>query len=803
MRVVLAEKPSVARDLASYLKAHSRRDGYLEGGEYQVTWAFGHLVELKDPGDYDPALKRWSLESLPFVPEKFQLRLRGDDGARKQFAIIKGLFKKADSLICATDAGREGELIFRYIQSLAGATRKPAQRLWLSSLTPSAIANAFGSIRPLSDYDDLYAAAKCRSQADWVVGLNATRNYTVRHRSTHGSGNQPDSHRSGLLWSLGRVQTPVLAMIVRRDDEIRTFIAEPFWELLTKHRDVQFRFTGDRFDTEPEAEKLRKASAQFPLVINKVVGRSEKSLPPQLYDLTELQRDMNRRFGISAADTLSAAQSLYEAKLITYPRTDSRYLSKDMRKEVPKIFAQLQSFKPTEIGRLDLKQLPFNARIINDAKITDHHAIIPTGANPGSLSGHQQKVYDAVAIRLIAAFYPSCEKQVTTVDAAAGKIGFRARGVRVVVPGWTQLYPRKDKKSDEPQTLPDFRKGESGPHKPFVKSSQTSPPKHFSENTLLGAMDTAGKLVEEAELREALREKGLGTPATRAATIETLLRRKYIDRDKKNIVATNLGRYLIAIVQDRNLTSPELTGEWESKLKQIERGELSATSFMDEIADYTRAIIRNSDSLSIDSGIYGDCPRCGEKVIAGNKALGCSAWRKGCSFVLPPNYRETTLTMTNLRELLQLGVIREPITIDDGHPFLLAMAGSGKLVEVPLPLGNEQDTSHPQAKRSIPTKRSSSSTKSSSVQADGGLGPCPLCGHPVIETPKSYGCSQWKQGCGLTIWKTISGRKISATNAMKLIKKGETPIVKGFRSKAGKKFDAKLKLVDGKVQFEF
>ena len=308
-------------------------------------------------------------------------------------------------------------------------------------------------------------------------------------------------------------------------------------------------------------------------------------------------------------------------------------------------------------------------------------------------------------------------------------------------------------------------------------------------------MDTAGKLVEEAELREALREKGLGTPATRAATIETLLRRKYIDRDKKNIVATNLGRYLIAIVQDRNLTSPELTGEWESKLKQIERGELSATSFMDEIADYTRAIIRNSDSLSIDSGIYGDCPRCGEKVIAGNKALGCSAWRKGCSFVLPPNYRETTLTMTNLRELLQLGVIREPITIDDGHPFLLAMAGSGKLVEVPLPLGNEQDTSHPQA------KRSSSSTKSSSGQADGGLGPCPLCGHPVIETPKSYGCSQWKQGCGLTIWKTISGRKISATNAMKLIKKGETPIVKGFRSKAGKKFDAKLKLVDGKVQF--
>jgi DNA topoisomerase-3 len=296
-----------------------------------------------------------------------------------------------------------------------------------------------------------------------------------------------------------------------------------------------------------------------------------------------------------------------------------------------------------------------------------------------------------------------------------------------------------------------------------------------------------------------LKEKGLGTPATRAATIETLLRRKYIDRDKKNIVATNLGRYLIAIVQDRNLTSPELTGEWESKLKQIERGELSATSFMDEIADYTRGIIRNSDSLSIDSDVCGDCPRCGAKVIVGKKALGCSAWRKGCSFVLPPNYRNTTLTMTNLRELLQLGVIREPITIDGGHPFLLTMTGSGKLVEVPLPLGNEQDTSHQEIKESKPTKSSSGQAE----VADGGLGRCPLCGHPVIETPKSYGCSQWKEGCGLAIWKTISGKTISATNAKKLIKNGETSILKGFLSKAGKKFDAKLKLVDGKVQFDF
>lgn len=820
MRVVLAEKPSVARDLASYLNANARRDGYLEGNGYQVTWAFGHLAELKEPGEYDPALKRWTLESLPFVPAKFQLRLRQDDGAKKQFAIIKGLFKQADSIICATDAGREGELIFRYIQTLAGATRKPAQRLWLSSLTPGAIKNAFDSIRPLSDYDDLYAAAKCRSQADWVVGLNATRNYTVRHRSSartgSGDGNQSKDRRSGLLWSLGRVQTPVLAMIVRRDDEIRTFVSEPFWELFTKYREVRFRHTGDRFTDQVEAEKLRQTASKDPLVIDKVSARPEKSLPPQLYDLTELQRDMNRRYGISAADTLAAAQSLYEAKLITYPRTDSRYLSRDMRKDVPKVLEQLRSLKPKEIGKLDLKKLPFNARIINDAKITDHHAVIPTGAVAGNLDNRVKKVYDAVVTRFIAAFYPACEKEITTVDAVAAKIKFRARGVRVVNPGWTLLYPRKEKESDDSQTLPEFQKGESGPHEPFVKSGQTSPPKHFNENTLLGAMDTAGKLVEEAELREALKEKGLGTPATRAATIETLLRRKYIDREKKNVVATDLGRYLIAIVRDRNLTSPELTGEWEAKLKQIERGELSSQRFMEEIAEYTRGIVESGDASLVDSSVYGDCPRCREKIIAGKKALGCSGWRKGCPFVLSPNYRSVVLTMTQLRQLLQLGTMLDPVSIDGDDPCLLTLSASGKLVEVPLPQGNEQNDSASSkggASRSGSAK-STRSTKSNRKPTQGnslgsasvkseGLGSCPICKSPIVETSKSYGCSRWREGCAVTIWKTMAGKKISITNVKKLLTKGETPVIKGFKSKAGKKFDAKLKLVDGKVQFVF
>lgn len=833
MKVILAEKPSVARDLAAFLDAKSRHDGYLQGGGYQVTWAFGHLVELKEPGDYDPSLKRWTLQSLPFVPDEFQLRLRGDEGARKQFAIIARLFKAADSLICATDAGREGELIFRYILTLTGCVAKPAQRLWLSSLTSAAIGEAFRSMRPLSDYDNLYAAAKCRSEADWIVGLNATRNYTVRYRSAHTveSTQTPDDpetksktqRKSGLLWSLGRVQTPVLAMIVRRDDEIRTFGPEAFWELLTKYREVQFRFTGDRFNNEADAKRKLESVTPHPLKIVTVSGRTEKSPPPQLFDLTELQREMNRRFGISAADTLAAAQSLYEAKLITYPRTDSRYLSKDMRKDVPTILGQLTSFKATEIGRLDLGSLPFSARIINDAKITDHHAIIPTGSNPGVLADRPQKVYDAILTRFIAVFYPACEKAITTVDAAADKSGFRARGVRVVVAGWTQLYPRKEKSSgdrsggdqDESQTLPNFKAGESGPHRPFIKSGQTSPPKHFTENTLLGAMDTAGKLVVEAELREALKEKGLGTPATRAATIETLLTRNYIRRDRKNVIATDLGRYLVAMVKDRNLTSPELTGEWEAKLKQIEAGRLSADVFMKQIADYTRDIVHSDDVVRIDPEIYGPCPRCGEKVIKGKKALGCSGWRNGCTFVLEPLHRDVPLSMNTLRELLQFTVTREPMMIHNESAFLLGMTASGALVEIPVPKGNEQDGNDSKKSTRSKTKSStgdaarssrgdpSSTASSTKPRNEDGIGICPLCQSPVVETEKAYSCSRWREGCGLTIWKTMSGRNISITNAKKLLRSGKTPLIKGFKSKAGKSFDAVVKLVDGKAKFDF
>ena len=579
MKVVLAEKPSVARELAAFLGAGSRREGYFEGQGYQVTWALGHLATLKEPEDYDPALKRWSLTTLPIVPDRFAVKLLDEKGARQQFAVVKRLFLAADELICATDAGREGELIFRYILELTGATDTPARRLWLNSLTITAIRAAFSHLRPLADYDALYAAARCRSQADWLVGLNATRYYTVRHRSA-----------GGLLWTVGRVQTPVLAMIVRRDDEIRAFKPEPFWELLTLYRKVTFKFAGDRFAQEEAARAVLDRVQGQPFVVQAVERKEERELPPQLYDLTELQRDMNRRHGLSADATLKAAQALYEAKLITYPRTDSRYLTNDMKGQLPGILEELRPLKPDEIARLDLGALNFTARLINDAKVADHYAILPTGKHPGQLAPPQQKVYEAVVIRLIAVFYPACVKEVTTVTGVSNEVLFRARGVRILEPGWTQLYPARDDKKADEQELPEFRPGESGPHEPFIKKGETTPPKPYTEAALLGAMETAGKLVDDEALKEALKEKGLGTPATRASIIETLLQRGYITREKKALTATSAGRYLIALVQNRGLKSPELTGEWEAKLREIEHGRLDAGHFMAEIIKYTGEI---------------------------------------------------------------------------------------------------------------------------------------------------------------------------------------------------------------------
>jgi DNA topoisomerase-3 len=818
MRVVLAEKPSVARELASFLGATSRHDGYFEGKGYQVTWALGHLATLKEPEDYDPALKRWSLATLPFVPDRFELKLRDEKGAREQFAVIKRLFRAAAELISATDAGREGELIFRYILELTGATGKPARRLWLSSLTETAIRDAFRNLRPLSDYDALYAAARCRSQADWVVGLNATRCYTVRHRDA-----------GGRLWSVGRVQTPVLALIVGRDDEIRAFKPEPFWELLTLYREVAFRFTGDRFPKEEAVRALLGRVQGHPFTVRAVEKKEERELPPQLHDLTELQREMNRRHGLSADATLKAAQALYEAKLLTYPRTDSRYLTTDLKAQLPGILEALRPLKPDEIGRLDLQNLPFTGRIVNDAKVSDHHAILPTGKRPGELPPAQQQVFDAVVTRLIAAFYPVCVKEVTTVAGEANAVPFRARGVRVLDPGWTVLYPARDDRRADEQELPAFRPGESGPHEPFIRKGETTPPKPYTEAALLGAMETAGKLVTDEALKEALKEKGLGTPATRAAIIETLLARGYVTRDRKALVATDAGRYLIALVRDRGLRSAELTGEWEGKLREIERGRLGAAQFMAEIVRYTGGILRADAEAAVEEGRLGDCPRCGRPVIEGKRGFGCSGWREGCPFVLWKEYRGRPLDLAQVRELLQRRVLLRPLTFEGAGPVLLRLTDGGAVLEIPVPQGEPrrpageakagEATRRPKGKPRRRTRASGAApgqtpeasaagartkpTKPPAQKAEGALGPCPLCGSDVVEQDRSYGCSGWRGGCKFAIWKTVAGKKVSPRTARTLLRKGRTPLLKGFTSKAGKRFDARLKLEGGAVRFDF
>ena len=624
MKVIIAEKPSVARDIAAFLGISDRKDGYIEGEEYVVTWAFGHLVTLQEPSEYNPALKHWSLETLPFIPNEFRLTLIKNRGVDKQFGIIKTLFEKADEIICATDAGREGELIFRYILALCQCNDKVFQRLWLNSLTSDAIQEAFDDLKDGHQYDGLYAAARCRSESDWIVGLNATRYYTVRYGRIGGAAGR-------VLWSIGRVQTPVLAMIVARDDSIDQFRSQPFWELSTQYREVIFTYEGQRFEQRHKAQQNLDRVIDHPLSIKAITGKNKKEQPPQLFDLTTLQREMNKLHGLSASATLTAAQNLYEAKLITYPRTDSRYLSKDMKPRIPGIMAKLKQIRPEQVGPLDLSNLPFSKRIIDDKKVTDHHAIIPTGVRPRSLTANEQQAYDLITTQFIAAFYPVCIKKITTINAVCNGVAFQAKGTQVLQPGWTALYP--DKKAaatdTDQQALPHFEKNESGPHKPFLREGKTKPPNHFTENSLLGAMEAAGKFVEEDSLREALKERGIGTPATRAAIIETLLRRNYIRREKKSIRCTDMGRCLISLIQDPLLKSPEMTGEWEGKLKQIERHELKADDFMTDIAAYITSPHRKTRNKATRSLTLGKLPALRQRSYQRKRAYGCSDWQNG------------------------------------------------------------------------------------------------------------------------------------------------------------------------------
>jgi len=784
VKVVLAEKPSVARDIAKHLGASRRGNGFLEGNGWTVTWAFGHMVELQEPEDYNPDWKPWRLSHLPIIPEAFRLRPRADGSATEQLETIKRLFLEAEEIICATDAGREGELIFRYIQTWTGCETKPFRRLWISSLTNEAIEKGFASLAPGTDFDKLYHAARCRSEADWIVGLNATRFFTVEYG------------KRNLLLSLGRVQTPILAMIVGRDLEVERFVPEDFWEVHTCCRGAVFKHMTGKFPAQPAAEAVVARITGQDLVITGVSKKNALAHPPLLYDLTSLQRDMNKRHGFTADQTLKLAQTLYESKHLTYPRTDSCYLSKDLEPALAPLLERLRTLKPAEIAKLDLAALPFSKRIIDDKKVSDHHAIIPTTILGDRLEGDEAKLYDAVVTRLIAAFYPPCTRAVTTVDAVSAEEPFRARGVVLVDAGWEALYggdafddeaasaggKDKEKDAELAQKLPDFKEGERNPHEPKLAQFKTSAPKRFNEASLLQLMETAGKIVTDETLKEALKDKGVGTPATRASIIEVLITRNYVERRKKNLVSTDSGRALIALVKDERLKSPELTGDWEYRLKQIERGEYEPHVFMKEVAAYTREILNGKAETTVDLANLGPCPCCHAPVMRGRTGYGCSKWKDGCKFVLPGVLWGLTIPPVLAREIL---IHKRSLT-----PHSIEVDGTRHFAHLRFD------------KKGQPAYDVADTAKKAGA-AEESLGACPVCAGDVVVGKKAYGCSNWKNGCRFVVWKTIAQKEITPDIVQQLLKSRVTDTLTGFTSKAGKAFDAKLKVIAGEVKFDF
>ena len=673
MIVCIAEKPSVARDIARIIGATSSKNGYMEGNGYQVTWTFGHLCTLKEPHDYTPAWKHWSLASLPMLPQRFGIKLIDDDGIKKQFAIIEKLMQNADGIINCGDAGQEGELIQRWVMQKAQA-KCPVKRLWISSMTDEAITEGFQKLKDQAEYQPLYLAGLSRAIGDWILGMNATRLYTLKY----GQNRQ--------VLSIGRVQTPTLSLIVSRQKEIDNFKPEPYWVLATIYRDTQFTATKGKFTSKEEGEKAFSTIEGKPFTVTDVQKKKGSEAPPRLFDLTSLQVECNKKFAYSAETTLNLIQSLYEKKITTYPRVDTQFLPDDVYPKCPSIMNGLYktTFGNTQpyaqiVKALGGKSLPKSKKVFDTSKVTDHHAIIPTGVPPVALSDMERNVFDLIAKRFVAVFYPDCKFSTTTVlgevrnDDTQETIEFKVTGKEILSPGWRTVYASdaktvdedEAKKENEERTLPTFVKGESGPHQPTLTEKWTTPPKPYTEATLLRAMETAGKFVEDEELRAALKENGIGRPSSRAGIIETLFKRHYIRRERKNLIATQTGIELIDTIKEELLKSCELTGIWEKKLRDIEHQKYDAALFVEELKQQITTIVNDvmrentnkhitltteedvkakkpkrqtnkKETLKPSDDLIGKpCPVCGKgTIIKGKAAYGCSDWQH-CNFRLP------------------------------------------------------------------------------------------------------------------------------------------------------------------------
>ena len=736
MKVCIAEKPSVAREIASVLGANTKRDGYYEGNGYAVTYTFGHLCTLKEPVDYKPYWKSWDLNNLPMLPEKFETKVSSNSGIKKQFKIVKSLFDKAEVVINCGDAGQEGELIQRWVLNEANY-KGDVQRLWISSLTTEAIKEGFKNLKPSKDYDNLYYAGFSRSIGDWLLGINATRLYTVKH----GGYKQ--------VLSVGRVQTPTLAMVVHRFKDIENFKPQPYWELQTLYRDTLFSYEDGRFLKKEDGEALANKVKESDFEIQSITKKKGKEYAPKLFDLTGLQVYCNTKFGFSADETLKIVQGLYERKVVTYPRVDTTFLPNDVYPKVAGILQKLTNYSALTQPLLG-KKIKKSTKVFNDKKVTDHHAIIPTGMQ-SNLQYNQQQVYDIITKRFIAVFYDDCIVSNTTVLGNAAKVIFKTTGKEILEKGWRVVFENPNSKDKVSGMLPTFEKGEKGPHEPSFLEKETKPPKQFTEATLLRAMETAGKQVDDEELRDLMKENGIGRPSTRANIIETLFRRKYIKRNKKQVLPTVTGIQLIDTIQNDLLKSAELTGSWEKQLKDIEKGEYSASAFIKGMKRMVDALVYEVRSetkranisyattvkkraakteAKKGAGITAEaCPKCKQgQIIKGKSAYGCSQYKTGCDFVMPFKFGGKKISEKQFIRLLQKGstVNLKGFKLDSGNAEgLLRFDDHFKLKLEP--------------------KKTAAKAKPEELV-------CPKCKKgTVVKGKTAYGCSAYKSGCDFKV----------------------------------------------------